>query len=737
MQLTDFTQYTSGCFHGEPASCACACPFGLDVRGLMEKCNKGRWNAAWKAYRTAVVFPAVVAALCPAPCQGACQRAALGGAIDLPGVENAILRFAKRKAEGYNIPPRTQKVAVVGAGPAGLSLALNMALKKYPVTVFEQAEGWGGSLRGHEKFSEFDEDFRLQFSAVKEGFITFEFGREIADASELGDFEAVYFATGEGGWQAEGEGRFFAGGGLIGQELMDAIAMGPEASKAIEAFLMTGRPGAIELGKNAAHCGRTVPHPGVEAAAPVETESQEGAMAEAGRCLQCDCSQCMDSCEMLQLYRKNPHGIAREAYADSAAAPPIATQSLVRQTYSCTNCGKCADVCPENADLGSLFLLSRADRFRRGTGPKAFHDYWLREMDFATGPAAAALVPKEQEDCTFAFFPGCRLGMDNPEAVKSAYRFLLDKTGGDTGLILGCCGVPALWAGDEERFQRNLEQIRSDWAKMGRPTLVFACATCERSFAEHLPEISQVSLYELMAEAELTPQGGVYEEAAVFDPCAARSDSAMREAVRSMAQQAGTKLEELPEACRCCGYGGHIQIPNPALYRQLGENGANQSDKPYLVYCANCKEVFRTRGKDCRHILETYFGDSGEGVPTILEKRRNALALKQSLLKEYWDMDFSPETAVWDALELQLSDELQAKLEENLISLADLKETIWNAETGGDRLISDDGSCLASMVKPAVTYWVQYRPDEGGSENAYRIETAYSHRMRWRGAEEA
>ena len=100
-------------------------------------------------------------------------------------------------------------------------------------------------------------------------------------------------------------------------------------------------------------------------------------------------------------------------------------------------------------------------------------------------------------------------------------------------------------------------------------------------------------------------------------------------------------------------------------------------------------------------------------------------------------MDFSPETAVWDALELQLSDELQAKLEENLISLADLKETIWNAETGGDRLISDDGSCLASMVKPAVTYWVQYRPDEGGSENAYRIETAYSHRMRWRGAEEA
>ena len=60
MQLTDFTQYTGSCFNGEPASCACACPFGLDVRGFADKCAKGRWNAAWKAYKTAVVFPSVV-----------------------------------------------------------------------------------------------------------------------------------------------------------------------------------------------------------------------------------------------------------------------------------------------------------------------------------------------------------------------------------------------------------------------------------------------------------------------------------------------------------------------------------------------------------------------------------------------------------------------------------------------------------------------------------------------------
>ena len=40
MQLTDFTQFTGSCFNGEPASCACACPFALDVRGFAENVKK-------------------------------------------------------------------------------------------------------------------------------------------------------------------------------------------------------------------------------------------------------------------------------------------------------------------------------------------------------------------------------------------------------------------------------------------------------------------------------------------------------------------------------------------------------------------------------------------------------------------------------------------------------------------------------------------------------------------------
>ena len=98
-------------------------------------------------------------------------------------------------------------------------------------------------------------------------------------------------------------------------------------------------------------------------------------------------------------------------------------------------------------------------------------------------------------------------------------------------------------------------------------------------------------------------------------------------------------------------------------------------------------------------------------------------------------MDFTPASAPWDALELDVPPELRQKMERNLVSMADLQETVWNAETGGDKLLGDDGWLLASLVKSVITYWVQYRPKEGGSENEFEVGAVYCHRMKWRGAE--
>jgi NADPH-dependent glutamate synthase beta subunit-like oxidoreductase len=71
-------------------------------------------------------------------------------ALAIRDLEAAAVRLTKnRKPDNFVIPPKAEKIAVIGAGPAGLSCALSLAQKRYQVTVFEKDAGWGGALRSH------------------------------------------------------------------------------------------------------------------------------------------------------------------------------------------------------------------------------------------------------------------------------------------------------------------------------------------------------------------------------------------------------------------------------------------------------------------------------------------------------------------------------------------------------------------------------------------------------------
>jgi hypothetical protein len=77
---------------------------------------------------------------------------------------------------------------------------------------------------------------------------------------------------------------------------------------------------------------------------------------------------------------------------------------------------------------------------------------------------------------------------------------------------------------------------------------------------------------------------------------------------------------------------------------------------------------------------------------------------------------------------LIISDELQRNMDKKLISAADIKEAIWIAENSGDQFYDEaDGMCLCSMIKPVITYWVQYKET---APRTYEIFSAYYHRMR-------
>jgi NADH-quinone oxidoreductase subunit F len=129
------------------ARCINACPAGIDVPSYVSLIAQGRYTEALEIHRERNPFALTCGRVCPAFCEDKCRR----GDIDEPIAIRMVKRLmADREIEKPWTPkklegPKNKKVAVIGAGPAGLTAALRLAQLGYPVTVFEKlpvAGGW-------------------------------------------------------------------------------------------------------------------------------------------------------------------------------------------------------------------------------------------------------------------------------------------------------------------------------------------------------------------------------------------------------------------------------------------------------------------------------------------------------------------------------------------------------------------------------------------------------------------
>jgi len=139
--------------------CAGGCPNGNEIRELLVtvaqaeaygRSNEQAFELFWKRLAERNPFPAVCGRVCPHPCEDACNRKAKDGAVAINAVERFIGDFGiekKLKLSRLQEETRKEKVAVVGAGPAGLSCAYQLARRGYQVTVFEAFPKPGGMLR--------------------------------------------------------------------------------------------------------------------------------------------------------------------------------------------------------------------------------------------------------------------------------------------------------------------------------------------------------------------------------------------------------------------------------------------------------------------------------------------------------------------------------------------------------------------------------------------------------------
>lgn len=737
MEREEIFSLVKNCLNGEPASCIAACPFHLDIRSFLKKTAKGRLGAALQELNKSLPFPKVISEICFAPCEKQCQRYTVLGeeTISVRLLEQACLqKKEKKERRNYTLPPLNKRAAVVGAGPGGLACALYMNRKRYPVTVFDKKNNWGGSLESHEKFPVFEEEFLKKFESAE---VEFCFGKTIYDLKELQEYDVICIATGKGGpdfgllescdrkFGTTSVPNVFLGGELLGLSCVEGMAHASIVSKAMESFLQTGNPLHAAMQWEKMDCTKTVSHDGAVRMPHItpagEFYTEKEAQAEAGRCLQCDCEACVNDCSLLKKYKKKPPRIAIDVAQDGMTRNSVSSACITRQTWSCNLCGHCADVCKEHVSVGQMFELSRLDRVKSGNYPPAFHGYWLSEMQQTVTETGFVRPAPGESGCSYVFFPGCRLGAANPDYVTKSYDALLQKNQ-KTGIMLDCCGIPALWAGEGETFQTHLNHIREQWEALGEPAIVYACASCRRTFERFLPEIPLISLYEIL-DAER--KNGADREFAVFDPCSAAPMQELKTAVRSLAKRSGCQLSDYDSRGKCCGFGGHIQLANPEFYDETAAERARETELPYLVYCANCRDVFRTHGKEASHILDVIFELNERPAATLEEKRKNNLTAKKTILKKYWKEEFLPEKKAWEALILHIPEEIYTDMERLLIPEREVQKTIWLNEEAGEGFENGNGEIVCRMVSSYITCWVKYKKES----DAYYIREVYSHRM--------
>ena len=128
--------------------CSAACPALTDIPGYIQAIKDGDYKTAYRINRNENILPGVLGRVCDRPCEPACRHGwdGLGDPVSIC--------FLKRAASDYGMGPvnaeiksNGKKICVIGAGPAGLTVANDLALKGYQVTILEQFDQPGGMLR--------------------------------------------------------------------------------------------------------------------------------------------------------------------------------------------------------------------------------------------------------------------------------------------------------------------------------------------------------------------------------------------------------------------------------------------------------------------------------------------------------------------------------------------------------------------------------------------------------------
>ena len=244
--------------------CKAECPAHVSIQGYIKLASQGRYSEALELIKHENPFPAVCGRICPHSCESACTRGDVDAPVAIDDIKKFIAEQDLHRDQRYVPKIRHQygnSIAVIGAGPCGLSCAFYLAIDGYKVTIFEKEQVLGGMLTLGIPSFRLEKDVVLaEIEILREMGVQFRTGIEVGKDISLDElraegFQAFYLAIGaQAGRRLNVEGED-ADGVIAGVDFLRKVNLDGAMQLEGPAIVIGGGNVAIDVARTAVRSG--------------------------------------------------------------------------------------------------------------------------------------------------------------------------------------------------------------------------------------------------------------------------------------------------------------------------------------------------------------------------------------------------------------------------------------------------------------------------------------------------